>query len=115
MNSADEAEEERGWPHARSPLPEVRAMNRFACPTCRTVLECPGRKAGEKVACPKCGQRLQVPGPEHQKTVLGQLVDVPSQGQAPEQGSAARGGVTLPSPRLRETRNRHPPKAATRS
>lgn len=53
-------------------------MIRFGCPTCRSVLESPERKAGDKIACPKCGQRLQVPAPPRNKTVLGTIFPEPS-------------------------------------
>jgi hypothetical protein len=49
-------------------------MIRYACPRCRTVLECPDQAAGSKHACPTCGQRLQVPLPPPNKTVLAPLV-----------------------------------------
>ncbi|MGH7169139.1 MAG: hypothetical protein ACRELG_02535 [Gemmataceae bacterium] len=56
----------------------VSPMIRFTCPTCKTVLQAPGEKAGEKVACPKCGQRLLAPNPVKpgagNKTVLGSLL-----------------------------------------
>ncbi len=38
-------------------------MIRFACPTCKAVMNAPDQKAGQKANCPKCGQRLQVPHP----------------------------------------------------
>jgi DNA-directed RNA polymerase subunit RPC12/RpoP len=53
-------------------------MIRFACPTCRKVLNASDDKAGRKAPCPACGQRLLVPRPIHvpaqiqNKTVLGQ-------------------------------------------
>src|SRR5947209_6227360 len=53
-------------------------MIRFACPACRSVLECPDYKAGKKIACLKCGQRLQIPSVAvpraRDRTVLGSLV-----------------------------------------
>lgn len=38
-----------------------RTMIRFACLTCKAVLERPESEAGAKLSCPACGQRLQVP------------------------------------------------------
>jgi DNA-directed RNA polymerase subunit RPC12/RpoP len=49
-------------------------MIRFACPTCKKVLQAESQQAGQKVACPGCGQRLQIPAPPRNKTVLGSLV-----------------------------------------
>jgi hypothetical protein len=45
----------------------------YACPPCRTLLQCEEQAAGIKHARPKCGQRLQVPTPPPNKTVLAPL------------------------------------------
>ncbi len=53
-------------------------MIRFACPTCKSILEAPDHKAGTKIPCPKCEQRLEIPAlavpSARNKTVLGALV-----------------------------------------
>jgi DNA-directed RNA polymerase subunit RPC12/RpoP len=53
-------------------------MIRFACPTCKSVLQAPLVKGGEKTACPTCGQRILIPNPVKpavsNKTVLGSLL-----------------------------------------
>lgn len=48
-------------------------MIRFACPTCRVILESPDNSQGQKITCPRCGQRLQIPAPPQPRTPRGSL------------------------------------------
>jgi DNA-directed RNA polymerase subunit M/transcription elongation factor TFIIS len=61
---------------ARRQLHSVAAVIRFACPSCKAILESLEDVAGGKVACPRCAQRILVPLPASNKTKLAEPVDV---------------------------------------
>ena len=66
-------------------------MIRFACPTCKAVMNAPAQKAGQKANCPKCGQRLQVPNPTP-------VAEVPRKEPGRQASAAAPGMASAPVP-----------------